>query len=360
MKHAAAAPRILIIRLSALGDVVMASGLIPALRSVHPDAHLAWLVEPAAAPLLRGHPRLDEVIEWSRGEWQALWRERRFGTLFERYRALREQLHAGRFDLALDTQGLLKSGAWAWLSGARRRVSLLGREGSQWLATERLEPSRPEPPTMGWEYRALARHLGADDAAFRPDIVPGAHARDAAATALARAQVRGPYAVLAPFTTRAQKHWFDERWAALADELQVGGLTPVMLGGPADAPAAARIAALSPRVVNLVGATRLDASAAVIAGARVLVGVDTGLTHLGSAFGVPTVALFGSTRPYLDARALATRVLYEARACSPCRRHPTCDGRFDCMRVHTPLGVAEVVRQLMPRGGGRAPGGETP
>ena len=68
--------RILIVRLSAIGDVVMASGLIPALRALHPDAHLAWLVEPAAAPLLAHNPRLDELIIWPRAEWQALWRAR--------------------------------------------------------------------------------------------------------------------------------------------------------------------------------------------------------------------------------------------------------------------------------------------
>ncbi len=68
------APRILVIRLSAIGDVVMASGLIPALRETSPDAFIAWLVEPAAAPLLRHNPRLDEVIVLPRGEWLALWR----------------------------------------------------------------------------------------------------------------------------------------------------------------------------------------------------------------------------------------------------------------------------------------------
>jgi heptosyltransferase I len=342
-----AAPRILIVRLSALGDVVMASGLIPALRAVFPQAHLAWLVEPAAAPLLQGNPRLDEVIVWHRGEWKRLWRERQWRALWQQVRGLRRRLRASRFDLALDAQGLLKSGIWCWLSGAPRRVSLLGREGSAWLASERLWPVRPEPTPMGWEYRALARHLGAPDDAFVPDLALPDSAIAAARQALAQGDVDAPYAVLAPFTTRPQKHWFDERWIELAADLARQGLRPVLLGGPGDVAAAQHLSARAPLLVNLVGRLPLDASAAVIAGARLLVGVDTGLTHIGSACRVPTLALFGSTRPYLDARACASEVLYERLPCSPCGRHPTCDGRFDCMRLHTPASVGEAARRVL-------------
>ena len=165
------------------------------------------------------------------------------------------------------------------------------------------------------------------------DLVVGAAQRAVAQAALAAAGVRGPYAVLCPYTTRPQKHWFDERWIALALQLQADGLTPVLLGGPADVTQASAIAASVPGLVNLVGALKLDDTVAVVAGSALLVGVDTGLTHMGSALNVPTVALFGSTRPYLDACTPRTTVLYEGRHCSPCRRHPTCHGRHDCMRA---------------------------
>ena len=70
----------------------------------------------------------------------------------------------------------------------------------------------------------------------------------------------------------------------------------------------------------------------LIRGARLLVGVDTGITHLGVAMGAPTLALFGSTCPYLRAPEGRLQVVYLPRPCSPCRRNPTCGGRFDCMR----------------------------
>ncbi len=333
--------RILIVRLSALGDVVMASGLIPALRARYPDAYLAWLVEPAAAPLLAHNPRLDAVHVWPRGEWQRLWRERAYRELWRRFRALRATLRAGRYELALDTQGLLKSALWSWLSGAPRRISLIGREGSHRLATERVQP----PPDagarrLGAEYRHLAHYLGAPDGAFQPDLAVGAAARRSARAKLAAAGLGSAtgdalprFVALCPFTTRPQKHWFEDRWQALAQRCLAAGLRPVLLGGPGDRESAARIAAGVPGLIDLAGALALDETVAAVDDAALLIGVDTGLTHMGSARQRPTVALFGSTCPYLDAGTPRTAVLYEQLACSPCRRRPTCGGRFDCMRA---------------------------
>lgn len=327
--------RILIIRLSALGDVMMASGLIPSLRQTYPDAHIAWLTETPAAPLIRQHPLLDEVIVWPRNQWQKLWRERRFAALWQEMKRFRRELRERRFDLALDAQGLLKSGLWGWLSGAPRRIGLRAREGAQWLATERLDPPSKADPRIGAEYRALARYVGAPDEAYQLDLRFDDATRQRAREALAALGVQGPFAVLCPFTTRPQKHWFEDRWSALAERLAMHGITPVLLGGPADREAAARICAAAPSVVDLAGRLPLDQSVALIADAGLLIGVDTGLTHAGSAYRIPTVALFGSTRPYADADSPRTAILYDALPCSPCRRNPTCDGRFDCMRAHT-------------------------
>ena len=97
--------RILVVRLSAIGDVVMASGLIPALRAAWPQARIDWLTEPATVPLLRHHPDLNEVIAWPRAEWQRLWRERRLASLWIAIRRFRAELRGRRFDLVLDAQG---------------------------------------------------------------------------------------------------------------------------------------------------------------------------------------------------------------------------------------------------------------
>jgi heptosyltransferase-1 len=113
------------------------------------------------------------------------------------------------------------------------------------------------------------------------------------------------------------------------------GLAVVMLGGAGDEAHADKIAAITPGLVNLVGLTRLDEAAAVIERADLVAGVDTGLTHLGIAMDRPTLALFGSTRPYRETGTDRARILYGALPCSPCRRNPTCNGDFTCMRLHT-------------------------
>jgi heptosyltransferase-1 len=203
---------------------------------------------------------------------------------------------------------------------------------------------------LGSEYRKLAEFLGALPAAFVPDIAVAAADRTQAAELLRAAGVEGEYAAIAPFTTRPQKHWFDERWAELARGLAARDWPVVMLGGPDDRERARTIGALADgRIIDLTGKTHLGLCAALIERARLMVGVDTGLTHLGIALGIPTLALFGSTRPYADPGRRNARVLYEKLACSPCRRRPTCGGSYDCMRRHTPDSVLTAAAGLLSR-----------
>jgi heptosyltransferase-1 len=336
--------RILVVRLSALGDIVMASGLIPALKARYPQAEVSWLCEAASAPLLRHNPRLHELIIWPRGDWEALKKAKRWGELWRAVRQFKAMLRAKRFDLVLDGQGLLKSGLMAWFTGAPRRVSIIAREGSHLLAHEVVEPKPLDVPVMGSEYRYLAGYLGAPEGAFQPDLAVGE-----APLAKARAAVSGisrPLVALCPFTTRPQKHWVEGHWPALAQALLAHGLQPVMLGGPADTAAAQRIAQAAPGLLNLVGQLKLDESVALISLCSRLIGVDTGLTHMGTALRRPTLALFGSTRPYLSGGSPLTHVMYDALPCSPCRRNPTCNGRFDCMAQLTVQRVLDAALAL--------------
>ncbi len=344
-------PAILVVRLSAIGDIVMASPLVRALRQRYPGSHIAWLVQPECAPLLSDHPELDEVIVWPRARWRELWQQRRLLTLYRAVRAFRAELRRRGFTLAIDLQGLLKSGVLAWLSGAHRRIGLGSREGSQWLMTEHL-PRGGEAALIGSEYRFLAERLGLRTQDFRMCIGIGEVAERAAARLREALPVGHPYAVICPFTTRPQKHWFVEHWRVLIPRIrQHLGMAVVMLGGPGDRDAAPAIAE-GCGVIDLVGQTDLQTAAALIRDAGLLVGVDTGLTHMGIAFDRPTICLFGSTRPYLRSDSAGTRVIYHALACSPCRRRPTCNGAFTCLREITPDEVMHEAQGLLggPRG----------
>ena len=334
---------ILVVRLSAIGDIVFASPLVAALRRRWPEARIAWLVQPECAALLDRHPDLDAVIVCPLRHWQRLWRERRYRELWAGIRTLRANLREHDFDLALDLQGLLKSGLLTWLSGARERIGLGSREGSQWLMTRRL-PRGGESKLIGSEYRFLAESLALPVAdGFRMAVHYGEAEAAFAESVIARESLSNGYAVFCPFTTRPQKHWIEERWARLAhrvrDEL---GLVPVLLGGPGDREAARRIAdAADDQLIDLTGQTSLTEAAALIDRAALLIGVDTGLSHMGIAFETPSLLLFGSTCPYLDTTRAKARVLHHALPCSPCKRRPTCDGRFDCMRA---IGSDEILR----------------
>lgn len=336
---------ILIVRLSAIGDIVFSTPLIHALRQRYPNAHISWLVQPESASLLEKNGELDEVILWPRAEWSALWRQRRYLALWRRIREFRSLLCSRRFDMALDIQSLLKSGFFAWLSGARQKIGLGSREGSQWLMN-RVIAKGGDPRRIGSEYLHFAQQLGLPSEGFEMQIgLAEEDIRYAEDTLSARGLEQG-FVAICPFTTRPQKHWFNRSWQALIRQMgSQWGKPVVILGGPGDRTAVEALSA-EPGVVDLVGATTLRQAAAVIGRADLVIGVDTGLTHMGIAMRRPTLCLFGSTCPYLDTAHDNAKVIYHAMECSPCRRRPTCNGRFDCMASITPEEVMAEAEKL--------------
>lgn len=337
--------KILIVRLSAIGDLVMASPLIGAFQRTWPQARLTWLVEEGSKAVIEANPALDEIIVWPRGRWRKLLREKRFLTLGKEIRTFVKDLRNNRFDLAVDAQGLLKSGIWTWLSGAPRRVGIGSREGSRFLMT-RVVSREGASDGLSSQYLLLAEALGLQTDPFTMEVALS----DAAVRYAAkfREKIGTPYLALSPFTTRPQKHWFEKRWSQLSDHLFCEfGLKTVILGGREDMESADRFAENARGMINLAGRTTLQEAGAVIQGSSLLVGVDTGLTHMGIALDVPTVALFGATRPYLDTTGTSGKVLYHKLDCSPCRRNPTCDGKFPCMDAITTGEVLKAAKELL-------------
>ncbi len=242
----------------------------------------------------------------------------------------------------------MKSGFLAWLTGAKQRIGLGSREGSQWLMTRVIERGG-ESKRIGSEYLYLAQQLGLPAEPFEMQVALSESDEQYARGLIEAEHLEAGYLVVCPFTTRPQKHWIEEYWIELIPRLQAWyGISVVMLGGPGDKDAADRISnRLTANVVNQVGVTSLRQAAALIKHSALLIGVDTGLTHMGIAFNRPTICLFGSTSPYLDTRHDNALVLYHKLDCSPCKRNPTCDGRFDCMRAITVDEVLEQAKSLL-------------
>ncbi|MBT2969056.1 MAG: lipopolysaccharide heptosyltransferase [gamma proteobacterium symbiont of Ctena orbiculata] len=334
-------PSILIVRLSAIGDIVFATPLVEAIRQRYPGARISWLVQEESKGLLEFHPGLDRVIVWPRELWERHWEARQWLRLWRVIRQFRDELRDFRFDIALDVQGLMKSGFLAWLSAAGIRIGLGSREGSQWLMTRVIDKGG-EPGRIASEYLYFAQQLGLGTERFEMRIGLSDEDRTQAQALIAANGLKEGFIVIAPFTTRAQKHWFNRSWNELLAAIGAEWRLPVViLGGPGDRDSAAAIGDNGQaRLVSLVGETSLRQAAAVIEQAKLIIGVDTGLTHMGIAMHRPTLCLFGSTRPYLDTTHENAAVIYHPRECSPCKRKPTCNGRFDCMRE---IKVAEVM-----------------
>ncbi|MDJ0808228.1 MAG: glycosyltransferase family 9 protein [Gammaproteobacteria bacterium] len=342
--------KILLIRLSAIGDIVMASPLIGALRSSYPDARISWLVQRESQALLDRHPDLDEVLIWPRQEWQHLAKHRQWLSLYREIRRFKQELQIKGFDITIDLQGLMKSGFLAWLSGARERIGLGSREGSQWLMSRVIDRGG-DSQRIGSEYLYLAQQLDLHIEPFLMHIALADADEDYVRNLITSQRLNAGYLVTCPFTTRPQKHWFEEQWLELIPRLQESlGMRVLMLGGPGDQRAAQQMVdRLHDSLIDMVGVTSLRQAAALIKHAALLIGVDTGLTHMGIAFNRPTICLFGSTCPYLDTTRENALVLYHKLACSPCKRKPTCNGRFDCMRAISVDEVLEHADRLLRR-----------
>ncbi|SFF47864.1 heptosyltransferase-1 [Fontimonas thermophila] len=331
--------RILIVRLSALGDLVFCTSLLDGLRRRFPDAHIAWLAQSGFAGVLHEDPRVDEVIAIPKDTLSSP------SALLR----LRHRLHARRYDWVIDAQGLAKSRLLASLAGGHR-IGFRSKEPLEWLLHERIDKGG-NPADIASEYRFLAEMLTGVRAG--PPQLPVSDRAAARVAAALRTHGLAPgFVALCPFTTRPQKHWPDTHWPALAQALVAAGLGPcVVFGGPAErARAEQLVAQMPPGSVNLAGSTALPDLAAWLMQARLVVGVDTGLTHIGIAVRRPTVALFGSTCPYTGGADTPLAVLYDALPCAPCKRRPTCGGAWTCMRQLTPERVVAAALRLCETG----------
>jgi len=278
-------PRIVLVRLSAVGDVIHAMPTVCALRERFPKAFLAWVASPPAASLLEGHEALDELIVVGR-RWLKSPRE---------IWGLRRRLHALRFDVAIDGQGLTKSAIATRLSGAPRRIGYgdhWGREISQWFYTDRIPTKHSHTVDRTLD---LLEPLGIVQPEVRFQVPVAQPHRDAAAAMLRDAGIDGPYAIINSGAGWPSKIWPPQRFAAVAQHLGRQWRLPaiVVWAGQQERALAEEIVAASEGNARLAPATTLPQLAALAKQARLFVGSDTGPLHLAVAVGTPCVGLYG-------------------------------------------------------------------
>lgn len=278
-------PRILIVRLSAIGDVIHGMPLACALRERFPAALLAWAVGERAGVLLRGHEALDELITLPRGWLKSP------GTLWR----LRRRLRAMRFDTTIDAQGLTKAAVVAWLSGAGRRIGFgqpWGRELSQWLNNELVDTTAEHAVDRTLQ---LLLPMGIESPAVRFQVPEDPADRTAAEKIVQRAGLEEGFAVINPGAGWPSKLWPTDRYAAVADHLGGAWKVPTLVvwAGAEERRLAEQTVAASGGYAQLAPPTTLRELAAVARRCRLFIGSDTGPLHLAAAVGAPCVGLYG-------------------------------------------------------------------
>ncbi|MGB9587861.1 MAG: glycosyltransferase family 9 protein, partial [Armatimonadota bacterium] len=347
--------RILIVKLSSIGDVVMTTPVAKALRIAYPDAYIAWVVEAKSKDVLMGNPYLDRVIVWDRQRYKSGNAIKSLASFLSDLRRLGKDLRSLNFDIALDFQGLLRSAVVAKMSGAHHVVGYENaRECASLLYDLRLESNliRVRGPQhylnmltlLGIETDDLDMHIPVteDDRNFARDFLAQARRENPKSTVVA----------LCPATTWPQKHWTEEGWAEVSDILASDyNAVPVFLGSAADVPLIERIAARCrhARLVNAAGKTTLKQAAAIIELSRLVISVDTGLLHIALAIKKPSVGIFGPTAWAHLANGQNFRVVAKELPCTPCMRHPTC-WNFDCMKAVTAADVLYAAKPWLDGG----------
>ena len=364
--------RILLIKPSALGDVIHTLPVLVKLRERYPAARIDWLLTPAIADLVAHHPGLSGIVLFDRRRYGHAWRS---PAAAQGLVGLFSQLRRARYDLVIDLHGQFRSAMFALATGAAVRIGfdrprprairrssprLLpaqayrhgwtgAREGS-WLAyTHRIAIPTLEAHAAD-RYLWLGPMLGLDSTSqpdFRVPIPDVARLRADELLVSAGVTKNQPLAVLTPGTIWETKHWRADGFADVARHLLRGGRAVVLAGAGKDAAACEAVAHLCPEAVNLCDRTRISELAALIARADICVTNDSGPMHLAAALGRPLVSIFGPTDeiwigPYARPRAV---VRAPGIACAPCylRRLRDCPNGHACM---TRVSSAEVIARV--------------
>ncbi len=338
----------MIVKLSSIGDIVHTLPSLAAIRRAFPDAEISWVAEERAAEILRGNPIIDNLIEVDT-------RSLRGGKVIEEILLdASEQLKAVRkykYDVAVDFQGLLKSGMVARLSGAPRRWGfsrdILREPASRFLLTDTVAVSK-NAHVIAKNLALAAGALGIEtpwpDLEF-PIATSREHVNEAAE--LAR-QAGGEFAILNPGGGWVTRLWNPEKFGTLADRLWLEmGIVPVLTTGPDEDALAARVSASSTTGKLIHARVSLKGFYELAKLASIYIGGDTGPMHLAVAAKTPIVGLYGPTEWWRTGSPNPGDICVE-RTDIDCRvdcHRRTCD-KWICMESDVDTVFAAVVRRL--------------
>ena len=342
--------KILMVKLSAIGDVVHTLAVLDVLHGYFPRASIDWLVEEGASGIIEGHPAIDRVIISKRKRWRRqLVEERKLRQVSREVLSFLRELRSIRYDCVIDLQGLLKSGILTGLSRGVRKIGMSGGREGAWFFLK--EPS----VRVNYHQHAIDRYL--EMAAYLgcrwdrwDNGIPVSEAHGEALDRLLgeHGDPKRDLVAINPMAKWKTKLWEPERFAALADRIMAEfSCSVVFTGSGEDRPVIENISSMMKNApLNLAGKTGLKELASLYGRCRVLVTTDTGPMHMGAAMGCPVVALFGPTSPLRTGPyGLKHRVVTSGAECGPCFKK-ACD-HWSCMKNITVDSVFEAVREIL-------------
>lgn len=365
--------RILLIKPSALGDVVHTIPLLVKLRARYPSARIDWLITPENAEIVRHHPALSNVLLFARREFSKRGQRSRAVLSFA---DLLKQIRRAKYDLVIDMHGQVRSALFALISGARVRIGF--DRPIKFSRTVSAEHDLKNVPNRGWRgaregswvaythripiptldvhaidrYLWAAQLLGLDDGP--PDLAiyfsPETTAKVQRLLEEHGIPQSTPLVVLVPGTIWETKHWPVERFAGVARQFLRDGFAVVLAGTKRDAARCRQIAAAAPGTCDLCGKTTPADLAALIERAEVAVTNDSGSMHVAASLGKPMVSVFGPTNPvHIGPYQRPESVVRVNLSCSPCnfRRLSQCPFDHACMKQVTSEMVVERVRKVL-------------
>jgi 3-deoxy-D-manno-octulosonic-acid transferase/heptosyltransferase-1 len=343
-------PNILIIKLSAVGDVVHSLPFLEVLRDRFPSAMIDWVVEEDASGIVESHPEIDRLIIFPRKSWlkRFIKKGEYIGVGKEVTKFLKE-LKSRRYDIVVDLQGLLKSGILTFLANGKRKIALNGgREGSLIFTNEKVAIPDPDLHALD-KYLCIARYLGATNPAWNGQIPIYDTDEEHVDYLLGEIGNNSTLVAVNPMAKWESKLWELHRFASLADTIKEElGAGVVFTGSEGDKAAIEDIrSGMKTRALNLAAKTTLKELAYLYQKCAAVICTDTGPMHVAAAMGSPVVvALFGPTSPLRTGPYGAKhRVIRAGLECSPCFKK-RCDD-MSCMKKITVEMVFGAVREVL-------------
>jgi heptosyltransferase-1 len=347
---------ILIVKLSAIGDVIQTLPMVEALRAEYPRAGIDWLVEEEAGDILVDHPALNRVIISRRKSWQKLLFQRGqfLSTLGEIGKFVRD-LRSRQYDWIIDNHGVFKSGLLVWLSRGGRKIGFqasggIADEGSYLFTNERFKPLSIERHALE-RYLDLVAQVGVPaGSATLKFAVPPDFLKKAESLLQQGGFLYRPIVVIHPMAKWATKQWPLENFARLVSALIERKASVVLTGSLQDVEPVGEILeriSPSPKVLNLAGRTLLRELAGIFSLADLVLTPDTGPMHLAAAVQAPLVALFGPTAPWRTGPYGNNHlIIRKPLSCSPCFKK-SCS-TLECMNS---ISVEEVLAAVFKKAG---------